>query len=156
MNKTIYLAGAMKGLTWEDANRWRVQFALKMPKHIQTLSPIRGKLEETDRGDIIPNSIESSSIHSSVGINVRDYNDVRTCDLVVANLQGMHDKSVGTIMEIAWTRVFSKPCILILPEEDGGWSDHPMLRYGNILVKDLTEAANVAISLLSTDRQLKR
>lgn len=154
--KTIYLAGAMKGLTWEEANRWRVQFALALPHHIQTLSPIRGKLEETIGTDIIPNSIETSAIHSVVGINTRDYNDVRTCDLVVANLQGMHKQSVGTIMEIAWARAFSKPCILVLPKEDGGWLDHPMLTYGNILVRDCGEAVNVAVSLLSTDRQLNR
>lgn len=154
--KTIYLAGAMKGLTWEQAGEWRKEFSRKLPNHIATLSPLRGKmLDITENYPVIQNSYEENPITSATGINVRDFNDVKTCDLVVANLVGMHDKSVGTIMEIAWTRCWDKPCILIADWDDKeAWYDHPMLQHENILCKSLDQAVSVAVSLLSNDLQV--
>ena len=156
ISRKVYLAGAMKGLTWEEAGEWREMIGRMLPTLIETHSPLRCKIIARQQQEVIENSYEDDPMTSSVGINVRDYNDVKTCDLVIANLAGMHDKSVGTIMEIAWTRCFEKPCIIILDKDDQeAWHNHPMLRYGNILVDSVEKAVIVAVSLLSSDQELE-
>ena len=158
--KTIYLAGPMKGLSFEQANKWRKDFLMRCPQWLGTLSPTRGschiKLKESLGDEEIANSYENHPMTSTVGINVRDFNDVRRCDMLVANINDMHSKSIGTIMEIAWARSFNIPVVLILPEdfpEDHPYN-HSMLLYGVLTVKTLESAVDIAVDMLGTDKQI--
>ena len=147
----IYLAGAMKGLTWGKALGWREAVKNHMPKYIHTLSPLRG-LEVSD----IPNTKTYQNndvvISSIDAINIRDHNDVMRSDLVFANLLDTNNKSIGTIMEVAWARAYNKPLVIVFDGKNKTY-DHPMLLYKAIVVPDLQIGIETVIKLLSTDRQ---
>jgi hypothetical protein len=160
--KLVYLAGAMKGLTYEEANKWRKEFALRSPVWLETHSPMRGKelhILQEQSGGVIGNSYPHKPLSTWEGINTRDYNDVKTSGAVVANLLDMNTKSVGTIMEIAWAGCMQIPRILIVPEnikeDNDNPYNHPMLLYGAILVHTVEDAVDVAVSLLSNDKENK-
>jgi len=154
MNKhyEIYLAGAMKGLTWGKALGWREAVKNHMPEYIHTLSPLRG-LEISD----VPNTTTYQNndvvIASTDAINIRDHNDVMRSDLVFVNLLDANNKSVGTIMEVAWARAYNKPLVIVFDGNEKSVYNHPMLLYKAIVVPDLQTGIETVIKFLSTDRQ---
>lgn len=84
---------------------------------------------------------------SIVGINVRDYNDVKTSDALLVNLLDYNNKvSIGTVMEIAWARVFQIPVVIVMEKEN--IHNHGMLTYGNIVVNGLSEGIAAIQQLL--------
>jgi len=157
----IYLAGPITGLTYDDCTSWRDYVKNNLPDYIHTLSPMRGKdhlaiKKQTDDNHVIQNSYEGNVMTSSKGINTRDYNDVKRSDVVLINLLDTKKVSIGTVMEIAWCRAFDIPTILIM-EDEGNIHEHVMLTYDiGFRVTNLEQAISVAISLCSTDQELKR
>ena len=120
LHKTIYLAGPIAGLSYEDArNGWRKDFAALMPDHIQCLSPMRAKqfLSGVKKLAFEANAYDNP-LATAKGIVTRDRNDVKTCDLMVANFLGAQKGSLGTAMEFGWADAWRKPVILII-EKDG-------------------------------------
>lgn len=153
----VYLAGAMKGLSWDQAGDWRREMADLLPDYIHTLSPLRGKdvVELRKRFDgVIQNTYEDFYLSTATAINMRDMNDCRRSDLICANLSDMNNKSVGTIMEIAWGRAFNKPLVIILPDKDNPENpyNHPMLLHNAIVVENMEDAADAIRFILATDR----
>lgn len=145
----IYLAGPMKGLTWKEANKWRKRMSFSLSPKIHTLSPLRAC--EINNQPI--DSAEDDLIKNTEAINIRDYNDVKRCDLVLVNLLDAHEKSVGTIMEIAWAQVLRKPIVIIFDGGEDNAHNHPMLLYNAMLCKTLQEAKFVVEAVLLTDQE---
>lgn len=154
MGCSIYLAGPISNITYDESVNWRNRFILEFISHLiaekrfvnengdvdylfiknkyNFLSPMRHKenlsnclinksnIEELSKKDSFLNAICNSK-----AIITRDYNDVLNCSCIVANLTG--DKiSIGTVMEIAWAKVLSKPVVAILNENNNIY-DHPMI-----------------------------
>lgn len=118
----VYLAGPIKGQTYEEAVAWRdwATDRLEDAPDIKVLSPMRGK--ECMRGQII----NSTYPQSPGAVMARDHFDIARCDLVLVNFLGVDEVSIGTVMEIAWALAFHKPIVLVI--EEGNVHNHPMIR----------------------------
>jgi len=125
----VYLGGK---ITTEDDyfRRWR-EIAEKrlVQAGIVPLNPLMAQevLNPKDRG--------LTSSYPSESIMMRDYQMVRSSDLLIANLKlkGDNDKTisdpiVGTFMEIAWSWHGRKPIIAIVEEDNYVFNNHPMLK----------------------------
>lgn len=96
-NRTIYLAGAIHGLSDEECNAWRSMVKAAWPG--KTLDPMRRDARglEHDR-DTIQRVVEDDKL------------DIAVADGVIVYFTG---PSVGTSMEILWAWMLRKPIALI-------------------------------------------
>jgi nucleoside 2-deoxyribosyltransferase len=84
------------------------------------------------------------------GINSRDFNDVKTCDAMVACfLESEGRLSGGTMMEYGFAHALQKPVIAIGPEDEINVSRIMAQDIQGWRVDTLEEAANI-VSLLLT------
>jgi nucleoside 2-deoxyribosyltransferase len=154
MNFKVYLAGPIKGLTYNEATNWRDTVRDSLPSTVLTYSPMRGKqrLQEITSGEKIKCAYEDNPLTSAKGINMRDYFDVASSDAVFVYLKGATQVSIGTVMEIAWARAFNKPVILVM-EKEGNIHHHSMLLYPcGFHVETLEEGIDCLKALLLGDR----
>lgn len=141
MTKTIYLAGPISGhykkgaMSWrEEVTQWLDDFCFNnMEYNYKVKDPLRGKGLDKFRGKIKDAYDGESPLRTPQGIFYRDFNDVFTCDLVLANFSDTairrvsrgEDRSVdiqlasiGTVMELGWAWAFRKPVVLVLPRNN--------------------------------------
>lgn len=152
----VYLAGPIKGFTFDGCTSWRKQVRDAMPFEIKTYSPLRGKqrVAEIQSGELIKDCYESNPLTSAKGINTRDYYDVMSSDMVFVYLKGAEKVSIGTVMEIAWARAFNKPTILVM-EKTGNIHEHSMLLYPcGYHVETLEEGIEILKAILLPDTSL--
>jgi len=150
--RTIYLAGPITGLTHDEARwGWRQEFARLMPEHILCSSPMRGKEMLKDFGILTSGKgYPDDAMTSSAGITSRDFNDVRTCDAMIACfLESSGGISGGTFMEYGFAHALQKPIIGIGSADDPNLQHLMAQRVLGWRVDDLVEAANI-VSLLLT------
>lgn len=145
---SVYLAGPIAHLTYVEATEWRQYAASFLASHgIQAYSPMRAKEFLISRGVITP-GIYAETLASDPGIVTRDRNDVRTCDLVLANLLDAPQVSVGTPVEYGWADAFRKPIITVM-ESQGSPYDHPFVRHlSGYRVVTLDDALEIAVAVL--------
>lgn len=142
----VYLAGPITGLSYTSATSWREEVRNILFMHnINAFSPMRGKVY-LSKEDKIADSYSDHTMCSISGINVRDYNDVKTSDALLINFLKCTSISIGTVMEIAWARAFQIPVVIIM--ESDNLHTHGMLTYGNIIVKTQEEGISAIIQLL--------
>lgn len=87
----IYLAGKMSGLSYEDMNDWRLQITRDLESnifttHVKTINPVSYF------------NFEEKRYQNELEIMKFDLSKVKSSDLVVVNLDGLHT-SVGTMIE---------------------------------------------------------
>lgn len=162
--KTIYLAGPISGLSYDQAtNGWRRRFEI-MVEHllgdedfgfIRCASPMRGKdfLADTEKLGHRPEEMHgyANPMASPSGIVTRDHHDVRTCDVILANFLEAEAVSIGTVLEIGMAFNARKPIIAVVPP-----GDHPhrhgmllaMVQANGYIVHSLEEAASILYHLL--------
>ena len=76
MEKSVYLAGAIKGLTYKGCNDWREYAKQELAKHkIIGISPMRAK-EFLDTGKLLQENYDHV-IASQEGVVARDRMDVK-------------------------------------------------------------------------------
>lgn len=123
----VYLAGPISGLDYKTARYgWRKSLEQMMrqfhPAHtIDFFSPMRGK-EFLDSGDPLsfvgPASITKWSSSHPLGTPrstmVRDFMDIRGCDLMVAGLTHAETVSIGTMIEFGVALTLRKPILLLM------------------------------------------
>jgi len=119
-DKTVYLAGPITGLTYQDARfGWRQEFAGYLPPHIHPMSPIRFKDylsgEESLAGD--PDMYPAHLLSRPKGIVCRDHNDLRTADAMVACFLGANKASIGTCIEFGWAHAYDIPLVMVIEDE---------------------------------------
>jgi nucleoside 2-deoxyribosyltransferase len=155
MNR-VYLAGPITGCSYNECTDWRQSIRDAVGPHIQTFSPMRGKerLKEKEAGSVIKDHYTDSALTTVKGINTRDHNDVKRADALFVNLLGAKRVSIGTVMEIAWARAYSKPIICIMEEDN--IHHHSMLNYScGYIVDTLAEGVEILNVLLSSDQELE-
>ena len=114
MNRFVYLAGPVLGMTESMANDWRRKVADKLRPHgIIGISPLRC---EPIHGPTYEAGYPDERFGTARAIMAKNMFDVKTCDMVLAYIphpfQGEHH-SWGTMQELAWGRAFDKPVILV-------------------------------------------
>lgn len=127
----VYLAGGIKGLTYEEATRWRGIASCMLSDasngKITCLDPLRFQ-EFRDKGsEEIDSHDNAVALSSSRFLTDQDRFDVARADLILANFLPSREISIGTVMEIAWADAHRKPVIIAAREDDPHWV-HPMLR----------------------------
>lgn len=120
-HRKIYLAGPITGCTYNGARHgWRKEFADILAKretsHLECYSPMREK-EFLEKDQCIQGEADYGSLHgfgTPQGILTRDYNDVRTCDAMVACFLGATIPSIGTCVEFGFAKSHEKPVIMVM------------------------------------------
>jgi nucleoside 2-deoxyribosyltransferase len=150
--KMIYLAGPITGLTHDEARYgWRREFAGLLPEHIHCNSPMRGKDMLKDFGVLTAgDDYPDNAMTTSQGITCRDFNDVRTCDAMIACfLESNGTLSGGTFMEYGFAHALQIPIIGIGPADDQNLHHLMAQRVLGWRVDDLVEAATIVTLLLT-------
>lgn len=138
MNKKIYLAGPIAGLTYNGATDWREDFYNFFKEYnIDAYSPMRGKIFLAEFPEM-EDAFESNILSTQKTITVRDRVDATTCDLMIANFQGAQKVSIGTCIEIGWADANNIPIITII--DDDQLHQHAIIDEVCITVKSVEEA----------------
>lgn len=152
MSPKVYLAGPISGLSFGEANEWRELASKKLALYgIRAASPLRGKDHLRDETVLHKGGYDKNVMSTARGITTRDRWDVMTADLIIMNLFGAKDVSIGSVMEIAWADMMNKPVVLIM-EKEGNIHEHCMLsECVQFRVQSLEEAIEVARKFLVYD-----
>ena len=119
----IYMAGHMSMLKLEESIGWRKEirnhYVMKAWNDLVFLDPYNGKCLSSISGDGLTSDVPSEAIFD------RDYNCVKSADLIIANMNTFGSERVpfGTISEVAWAWQMKKPIIMITQEPQ--YKDHP-------------------------------
>ena len=111
-NPTVYLAGPITGLSFDNCTEWRAAVAQKLAP-ITCFSPLRCKQYLQDE-KCLKDSYLNHVLSRTKSINERDHFDCKSCDLIFVNLLGADRVSIGTIMEVAWGFAYRKPVVLAI------------------------------------------
>lgn len=153
--KSVYLAGPISGLSYGDTVNWRDAVTAELKEYcVKGLSPMRGKAFLGKATKIADHYKEEEYFDVSgtiAAINIRDHNDVYTCDALLVNLLGATTVSIGTVMEIAWARAYKKPVVLVM-EKEGNIHEHAMLTYDVIRVDSLEEGIKQVTQILAREK----
>lgn len=125
----IYLCGYINSYVMDECTSWRKRIRSFYEDYkgarypCSFIDPINGE-------DL--SKIKDGGLKSNIPVNMivhRDYNSVKNCDLIVANLDtfGQIRPPIGSLIEIGWGWQFHKPIILISSEHM--YKDHPFLSY---------------------------
>ena len=142
----VYLAGPITG-TEPLVNSWRDVCRRKFSPDIDTIDPLRQPFETVkESGNLTVDDRLRLSRHGKA-IASRDRFDVGRCDILLVNLLGATEISIGSVGEIFWADAFRKPIIVV--REPNNIHIHAML---DALVgwdlDDIDEAIKVARALL--------
>jgi len=113
----VYLSGGIAGLTYDEANAWRVDVTERLERvGIHTINPLRRRMfyNADHEEDITPNEIVT-----------RDLQDVRDANLLLVYLPQSDRFSVGTTCEIWEAYRLQKPVILV--SDDPRYTKHPWI-----------------------------
>ena len=148
MDRTVYLAGPIKGLSYGECTSWRRWAKDYLDQFgITAYSPMRGR-DYLRNDEVINDVYPEHALSTAHAIIARDKHDVLTCSCLLANLLGAKTISVGTTMEIAWAALQNKPIILVM-EKNGNPHHHPFItEHAGFWVQDLKEACDIVRYIL--------
>ncbi len=100
MNRLVYLAGGITGLSEAEVMGWRRTAQAELAAAgITTLCPI----DAASAGDDVTEAVI-----------LRDKLDVQRCDIVLMNLLDAPRVSIGTMIELGWANAYGKPVVLVM------------------------------------------
>src|SRR3989338_7080372 len=147
MEFLVYPAGPIRNCSYATATDWRALVAQRLaPFDIRVISPLRCKpfLEGIER---LSGQGSDHPLATSKGIMVRDFYDVERCDLLLVNLIGATEVSIGTVLEIGAGHILRKPIVLAM--EEGNVHEHRVLRaVSGFIVPSLEEAIEITKAVL--------
>lgn len=126
----VYLAGPIANLTYVQGQDWRDCVYLALRCHgIKAYSPLRGKewLDDGTPIDASKTRADSKPLATPRGIIGRDGYDVRTADVILANVDGVTSLSGGTAWEFGVAWALNKPVVMVAANEDNPYLNHPIL-----------------------------
>ena len=150
INKKVYLAGPIAGLTYDEGQDWRAYAQAALETHgILGYSPLRQKDFLRSHG-VIGTAKWDNPMATDRGIMTRDHNDVKTSGALLINLLGAQKVSAGTAMEMAWAWAYKIPVVVAI-EDTGNCHEHPMMRETfDYRVPDLDAAISIVAAILLT------
>jgi nucleoside 2-deoxyribosyltransferase len=148
--KTVYLSGPISGLRYAEAREWRDVAAESLAEEgIVALTPLRGKnfLEKID-GPLLKAGHPTKPLSTPKGIVTRDRWDAMRCDVMLVNLLGATDVTIGTMIEYGWADAARNPIITVM-EPEGNIHDHAFIReMSGYVVDTLEEGIAIAKAIL--------
>lgn len=149
VHKTVYLAGPISGLSYEECTGWRDDVTKQLAEcGIKALSPLRNKVYLKEMV-AIPDQYEVEVMSTSRGIMTRDRFDCMNCSVLFVNLLGTTRVSIGTVMEIAWADANRTPIIMVM-EKSGNLHDHAMINESvGFRVSTISDGVNIVKAILA-------
>ena len=126
------------GLNYKDGQGWRDYAKIKLEwdergpsakitSGIKAYSPLRGK-EFLDDGNVIGSGESSTHPFATArGVTARDGYDVRTCDLLFVNVDGVTRITGGTAWELGVAWALNKIVVLVAANADNPYLEHLIL-----------------------------
>ena len=148
MEKRVYLAGAIKGLTYKRGNDWREYAIRELARDgIIGVSPLRAK-DFLDEVGILNEEYDEHPLTAQKGTITRDRFDVKSCNIMLANLLGLEKITLGTMIEYGWADAYRKPIITVM-EKEGNIHEHYFIReLTGFRVETLEEGLTIAKTVL--------
>lgn len=145
----VYLAGPIRGTDYKECTDWREYAKEKLTEAgITGISPMRGKefLKDERKIDFIMYQYQHP-LTIPKGIVSRDRFDVMRCDILLINLLGAKEVSIGTMIEIGWADILRKPVVLVM--EQNNPHRHPMItELPGFIVDNLDEAIQLITEII--------
>lgn len=139
---TIYLAGPMTGLTYEEISTWRNK-ADKFLRHVgwHVLSPVTDKMatDHPINDDAKRDTEHRPIVRTSSAFVSQDIFYVKHSDAILANFTGAKKVSLGTIWELGVADALGKMIVSVI--EPGSVHDHSFVRRrSSLFVPTMDEA----------------
>jgi nucleoside 2-deoxyribosyltransferase len=153
MSKEVYLAGPIAGLTAGTAVTWRSFMTRRLADYgIGVRDPLRDTpLDMASEELLTPLPKAADVLGTPRAIVARDRFDVKSADVVVANLLEASRVSIGTMVELGWASNEGKPIVVIMKPDN--IHAHPFIDVlADYIVTDLYEAVSVVRSILNEPR----
>lgn len=155
VNKTVYLAGPISGLTYHEATDWRNAVTAELAAcGIKCLDPMRAAVHLRNTAgvlgdcEIIPGhkpAVEAMS--TPKGVVARDKFDATRCDVLLVNLLGAKKVSIGTCVEIGWANALNIPIIVVM--EAGNIHNHAFIRESaSFITESLSDSVYIVKAIL--------
>ena len=123
VDRYVYLAGPIFGVSFEDATSWRVWVKTHLVPGIKSVSPMRGKEFLRGKKMIEAGYPEEPILGADMPVASRDFFDIAKADLLFAYLPEAVSKErpfCGTLLEIGAAIQARTPVVLV--------SDDPRIR----------------------------
>lgn len=157
-NYTVYLAGPIAGLTYEEATGWRDYCVDYLARYdIIGLSPLRKKeyLKSFGSEPLYSNADEYKKnghvfdvMATNRGIMTRDRFDAGRCDILFVNFLGAKRAGIGTCMELGIADTKRTPIVAVM-EDEGNIHDHAMINEViGFRLNNLEDALEVVVNIL--------
>lgn len=156
INKTVYLAGPISGLTYQQATGWRDAVTAELIQdNIKCLSPLRSGVHLRDHDGLLTDCEIAPGLEPAVkamstkrGVVARDLFDVTKCNILLVYLLGATSISIGTCVEIGWAHANHIPIIVVM--EKYNIHNHAFItETASFVVNTLNDAVHIAKSILS-------
>jgi nucleoside 2-deoxyribosyltransferase len=141
----IYLAGAINGLTYPEATRWR-KVVTEYLDNCEIVDPMRGK-EFLNWGMERPiNDSMLTEITSNEVFN-RDISDIDKSEIVLVNLGHLNDqRMIGTLFELGYAYANNKFIIgFSCPNK---YRNHPFLKTAVTLLENINDACDYVCAFI--------
>lgn len=141
----VYLAGPMKGLTYEACNGWRREAArLLADLGIATINPVEAELS-THRGALSCSANGLMTSPKAIVAKDRHYVLNRAMAMLV-NVTNAPAISIGTCVEFGWADAARIPVVTVMPE--GNPHQHAFINeLSGWVVPTLDEAVHILAAL---------
>lgn len=143
-----YLAGPISGVGWKAAASWRRLAAERLAQYgIEAIDPLR-HTEMLSGEKALKSAYPEWLWTQERAIVHRSFYDVRRSQVVLANVLGARERSVGTIAEVAVAYEHHIPVVLVV--EEGNPHGHPfLLELVTVVTESLDEAIEAVWRLFS-------
>lgn len=146
LQKKVYLAGPISGLTFDESDRWRHELTRMLPSFIKTIWPMAGEDVAFGLGRLSDEQ-PATLLSNGKALLIKDEFYVREADMVVANFIGAPKISIGTQWECAWSFILRKPLCVII--DHNNINQHCFLREGaGWVVDNLVDARKIVTGIL--------
>ena len=150
MKHTVYLAGPIAGLTYEQSATWR-----NRAKELLAQQDI-GVRYPTLNKNVKPTTVYNDQGYTEIpeltaqAIVATDRWCVRDCSFVLMNLIGSRKASIGSMVELGWADILGKPIISVLDTSDQeNPHNHGFVKeLSTVIVPDIETAVDVIVRLV--------
>lgn len=152
MSKLVYLAGPITGLSYKGCTEWREAVRADLAQvGIEGVSPMRCKHYLERLSEISGHGreyVHMSPLSGPRGVVTRDRFDVHRADVLLVNLHGAKQVSIGTMFEIAWAFQKHTPIVAVM-EKEGHPHDHMFVWEAiGYRVETIEEAVDIVKAIL--------
>lgn len=142
----VYLAGAMSGLSADDAKGWRIEAGKRLTEAgFTVLDPARG-LMFLEPNETVADGYDDRFDETRHTVFNRDKFDSTRSDILLVNLLGHPRRvSIGTVMEMAWAHLSGRFTVTVMDKEDTCYLHAFINETSSVIIESLDEAVDYII-----------